>query len=158
MVMVKSKRDKNGLTSSQRYYRRNKEKILTKQKELQKTEWGEHRREVNRKSYWKNHDKTLEYHRKKSKKYRIKYRKLIYQNLGNKCYFCGNKNNLVVHETNGVKHQRKYDDARTIYKNLDKFSFVILCRMCHSKIHWIMKYTTLTWDEIKKRKVLKTTP
>ncbi|MBU1028554.1 MAG: hypothetical protein KKF48_05910 [Nanoarchaeota archaeon] len=156
--MVNAKRDENGLTATQRYYRRNKEKILRKQKELRKTSWGEHRREVNRKSYWRRHEQVLEYHRKHSKKQRIKYRTLIYEKLGDSCLFCKQKKSLVVHETNGVNHQKRFDDARTIYKNLDKFNFVILCRMCHSKIHWIMNYTTLTWDNIKERKVLKTTP
>ena len=150
--MVNAKRDKNGLTASQRYYRRNKEKILAKQKALRNTPWGDHRREINKKSYWKRHDQVLEYQRQKSKEYRVKYRKLLYEKLGDKCYFCERKKNLVVHEKNGTNHQKRFDDARTIYKNLGKFDFVILCRMCHSKVHWIMKYTTLKWEDLKKRK------
>lgn len=70
--------------------------------------------------------------------------------LGSRCCFCPqfNKKALVFHEIHG-----KYHDTRDYHRKVlqNPQDFVVLCKKCHTGVHFCMKVFGFTWEKIVKR-------
>jgi len=80
------------------------------------------------------------------RKLRAKNKERAFSILGDTCFFCGGRRNLVFHEKNGVTH-RGTPASSLVLKNPE--SFVVLCKYpCHTGIHFCMEYLRMSWDDI----------
>lgn len=82
-------------------------------------------------------------HKKEVRKTLQKIRDEIW---GTKCFFCPRTKNLVLHKKSGEKHHSRTVDVKEAVKEPEKW--VRLCRVCHTGVHFCMKFLGLTWDEI----------
>lgn len=118
----------------------------TKRQKQSMKEWRLRNREKLR-EYDRNRrtPERLEYLRGKAKERSKKQMMKIRNVLGDKCVFCGSKENICYHEIYGKKH---VTSKQYILEHLE--DFVPLCYGCHRGTHFCMKQLKLTWKQISK--------
>lgn len=79
--------------------------------------------------------------------YRRNNRERAFTLLGSRCCFCPqfNKKALVFHEIHGKPHITN-DAFRTVLRNPE--NFVVLCKKCHTGVHFCMEVLGFTWKDI----------
>ena len=82
-----------------------------------------------------------------------KCRQLIIDTFGEKCKICSNnKRKFAIHRKDGKPHKKFTDmGIKELRKTLeeDKDSYIKLCMDCHNKIHGIMDFLDIGWNEIE---------
>ncbi len=69
----------------------------------------------------------------------------LFEIFGRYCSICGEtrEEKLVFHQIFGQPHGRSY---KYVLDHLGQF--VYICYGCHQHVHWAMKYTHLTWNQM----------
>jgi len=82
--------------------------------------------------------------------YRRNNRERAFALLGSKCFFCTqrNKKALVFHERHGNYHDTR-DCFRSVLRNPQ--DFVVVCKRCHTGVHFCMETFGLDWEAIKEQ-------
>jgi hypothetical protein len=83
-----------------------------------------------------------------------KRRKVISEQLGDKCVVCGEEATRLLrcHEKHGKPHPKLLDTPiEEVEKNCREGKFIRVCESCHRKAHSLMeKWLDLKWDLIAK--------
>lgn len=82
--------------------------------------------------------------------YRRNNRERAFTLLGSKCFFCpqNNKRALVFHEIHGNPHPTN-DEYRSVLRSVK--DFVVVCKKCHTGVHFCMEHFGLDWEGIKEQ-------
>lgn len=89
--------------------------------------------------------------KKRQKKYQQEKKQYLISIFGDRCKICGKIGVMIIHRKDGKPHKKIYnmswEELKTEIEN-HKDEYVRVCGICHSGIHWAMKYLSLEWDNI----------
>ncbi len=86
----------------------------------------------------------------------IKRRNIKIKYLGDCCKICkinyiNNKRvRMVSHKKDGAPHKNlvKYTNQEFL-DAMKSGEFVLLCSLCHKRVHWLMQYFNFSWEQIE---------
>ena len=132
---------------SKRYYEKNRERILAKQRE-----YYERRKDyikAKRLAYYHKNRKAILEGRKQEKvrkrknasqrRWRRKQKNNLLKIIGDECVICHSKERLVFHEIYGKPHEYVNSSKKTEYILRHKEDFVTMCFKCHGALHNLAK-------------------
>ena len=97
------------------------------------------------------HKRMLE----RQRKYNLNKRKYLEENYGKQCCVCHEPRIMIIHRKDGQRHKlftnMSFKELREeVEKHKDEY--VRVCGICHTGIHWAMKYLNLKWEDISTQK------
>jgi len=63
--------------------------------------------------------------------------------LGNKCILCGRSQSILFHDKSFINH---YHTDGYVLAHIN--DFVVLCKRCHTMVHFLNRIFGLSWNEI----------
>lgn len=85
-----------------------------------------------------------------NRRYRHKKRQYIIEMFGDKCTICGKKRIAIIHRKDGKPHIKFANLSLSgLKKEIQEHGneYARVCGICHSGIHWAMKYLNLKWED-----------